>query len=399
MSRVKREVTIMWRGKVGGGLAIALLTIAVSGAAAADRQVGELAEGGDIGSTDVVSYMQLFGVDSNTAILEMSELGAVAALQDELESQAQDQFGGLWIDHQPYRVTVAVTKLTADVQTTLDKARLTDSPTVKLVENSLVTLTTAQRALDGIDIRHDSYIDVRKGQVVVEVANAADQSIVSAQAADLGQAPVSVDVVPQLAQPAALLHGGQGLYNWSGCPAGFTVRDHFVLGARTGFVTAGHCYGATFTYYGTALPYVSRQTAGNVDAMYRLDGNHEAVPSFIYNLAQQTRPQSGTSSTVVGQGICKYGPQTKYQCGTVDTITFSDLYWVTNAYGFVRAYNCSGNMVDGGDSGGPVFFGNLAYGLTSGYQPGACGTNFNMLIYGKITPALNALDVNLLLAP
>jgi hypothetical protein len=74
----------------------------------------------------------------------------------------------------------------------------------------------------------------------------------------------------------------------------------------------------------------------------------------------------------VGSSVCKYGHTTGYTCGTIDTTSLCN----NGSCTYVRVSGGSVNLSEGGDSGGPWFFGNTAYGThcigmgnDAGYMP------------------------------
>ncbi len=60
----------------------------------------------------------------------------------------------------------------------------------------------------------------------------------------------------------------------------------------------------------------------------------------------------------MGSQVCKQGKTTGYTCGTISTIS----YCASGACTWVRVAGNGTNLSEGGDSGGPWFSGNTAYG-------------------------------------
>jgi hypothetical protein len=65
----------------------------------------------------------------------------------------------------------------------------------------------------------------------------------------------------------------------------------------------------------------------------------------------------------VGATVCKYGRSTGYTCGEIIN---KDYCWPNAACTYIQVSRFNTNLVDGGDSGGPVYAGNDAYGIVKG---------------------------------
>ena len=183
---------------------------------------------------------------------------------------------------------------------------------------------------------------------------------------------------------------------WSGCPSGFTVQNG--SGVK-GFITAAHC-GNILSWNGVNLPFVAQISGANSDSQWHTTASYTAIPAFFY---QGTSSRWVTASTtwnniVVGSFACKNGPATGYTCGTIDSKSYSPSWLAGHANAvFVRVGNCDVNMVSEGDSGGPVFYGFTAYGITSGKEVDIfCGFR-NKLIFNAANHATVPLGLSVLL--
>lgn len=91
-----------------------------------------------------------------------------------------------------------------------------------------------------------------------------------------------------------------------------------------------------------------------------------------------TRPITGTvsrSSQAIGEFVCKYGMTTGYGCGYIQTKDY-DPGSPNNQPTYIRVANTAGydNLANYGDSGGPWFVSNNAYGtMTHKIEPGTNG--------------------------
>ena len=148
------------------------------------------------------------------------------------------------------------------------------------------------------------------------------------------------------------MYGGLSI---TGCTSGFTVRNS--AGTR-GVSTAGHC-GNSQTLSGVALTFRGESYSGSYDVQWHNASGHTYTNTI--KVSTSTRAITGTrarSSQTVGSQVCKQGRTTGYTCGTISTTT----YCASGACTWVRVAGNGTNLSEGGDSGGPWFSGNTAYG-------------------------------------
>jgi hypothetical protein len=153
------------------------------------------------------------------------------------------------------------------------------------------------------------------------------------------------------------------------CTTGFVVTD----GARTGIATAAHCPDSL--RYGDALEKdVPLSFVGQWGWRFRDVQIHEGAgterPIFYADpdkrAARRLVSWRNRTSTRAGDTVCHRGETSGYSCSQVDLVDYAppgDLcggpcapVWVT-----VRGPACKG-----GDSGGPVFLGGVAFGMLKG---------------------------------
>jgi hypothetical protein len=114
----------------------------------------------------------------------------------------------------------------------------------------------------------------------------------------------------------------------------------------------------------------------DADAQWHTTPGFATQPEFIFQANQARRFVTATktrANIVVGEAVCHYGPVTGNGCGTIDIKDYRpnpfDPNWVINpAFTFIRAQNCNLDLAKPGDSGGPVFFNNTAFGILSGHE-------------------------------
>ena len=201
-----------------------------------------------------------------------------------------------------------------------------------------------------------------------------------------------VPVVAKWAQPFQPSHtyGGKLIDKVMGsqvpfCTTGFTVKD--AVSQLTGVMTAGHCsddYWANGdpTYHESPAIWYVVDFSGlrwdrNQDfAWYQT--SHVEYPKFWDGFGLRTQTGTQPRLQMEDNVVCHYGigsdnlpDETGYSCGVVDSITLNpgatycnggpcDAIWVLVIPGG-HDLEC-----EPGDSGGPYFWGNIAWGIQSG---------------------------------
>ncbi|GAB3239091.1 S1 family peptidase [Kineosporia babensis] len=265
----------------------------------------------------------------------------------------------------------------------------------ELVEYSAAQLTSATKELDRTArIPGTSWaVDPASNQVLVSVdstVKGADLAQVKAAVADLG-AKATLEQVP--GKFTTKINGGTAIYGpTSGrCSLGFNVRR----GTTDYFLTAGHCAEAISTWYagGNGRTLIGR------NAGYSFPDNDYALVQYtgtitregtvnLYNGTSQDIASAGTPT--VGQTVYRSGSTTGVRSGRVTalnaTVNYDD---GTTVRGTIRTSVCA----EPGDSGGSLYAGTVAYGLTSGGS-GNCsigGTTY----FQPVPEALSAYGVSI----
>lgn len=284
-------------------------------------------------------------------------------------------FAGLWIEHKPqFRVVV---QLTAGGKETL-RPYVEHGPLADLIDVRYASVTSTKleadqaesiRLLERIGVKADFSINIKNNFVEVNVTDP-EQLQNTLQSAGV-QLPRTIKIikVSKLISPAADIYAGLGV---NGCTTGFSA-----IYRRTNdrvMTTAGHCPDQQ-SYQGKALPFQGQITAGSVDLQFHLSlPNYSSVP--LMYIGSSTRTVTGTKSRAnqaAGSLVCKYGVNTKYTCGYIANTTTRPIGYLTNPNAtFVRVSASGVVQCREGDSGGPWFNGNTAYGITSGYTGDDC---------------------------
>ncbi|MGW4378385.1 S1 family peptidase [Kitasatospora sp. NPDC004531] len=241
------------------------------------------------------------------------------------------------------------------------------------------TLAQVSTAIDQAGVNGIAWhTDRATGQVVVT----ADSSVTPAALAKLSRAAGTKHLKiertagtfnPLLSAGAAIYGGGYR------CSLGFNV----VKGGVYYFLTAGHCGNIAGTWYSNSGQTTQVGTTSS-----------SSFPGTDYALVKYTstsHPGGYTAaSAYVGEAVKRTGSTTGTHSGTVTalnaTVRYSD---GSTVRGLIQTNVCA----EGGDSGGPLYDGTKALGLTSGGS-GNCssgGTTF----FQPVTAALSAYGVSL----
>ncbi|ELS57723.1 S1 family peptidase [Streptomyces viridochromogenes] len=186
------------------------------------------------------------------------------------------------------------------------------------------------------------------------------------------------------------LSGGDAVYSRDAagtlrCSLGFNTQD---TAGNHYFLTAGHCTNGTTDWYSDRLVTRIGTTAGS-----SYPGNDYGL--VAYAPGQPAPPGTigdqditGAANARRGQAACRRGSTSGTHCGLVTGVNWSARYPDGVVTGMIRTNICA----EPGDSGGPLYAGTLALGLTSGGS-GNCATPPSVTFFQPVTEALNAFGV------
>ncbi|GAA2080796.1 S1 family peptidase [Streptomyces albiaxialis] len=230
------------------------------------------------------------------------------------------------------------------------------------------------------------HIDKKTDRLVVTADNRVSDADLAKIERAAGGSAGALDIERTKGTFKRYLSGGDAIYasSWR-CSAGFNVRS----GSTYYFVTAGHCTdGAGNWYTNSGRTTLIGPTAGS------------SFPGNDYGLVRYSSSVShpGTVGSVditraadptVGQNVTRRGSTTGTHSGRVTALNATVNYGGGDiVYGMIRTTVCA----EPGDSGGPLYSGGTALGLTSGGS-GNCssgGTTF----FQPVTEALRAYNVS-----
>jgi streptogrisin D len=236
-------------------------------------------------------------------------------------------------------------------------------------------------------------VDPAANQVLVSV----DDSVTGAKLAKVQSVVGSLGGAARIERVAGtfstLISGGQAIYVGSNrCSLGFNVQNS--SGQRF-FLTAGHCTNIGSTWYsnsshtstlgtrtGTSFP-------GNDYGIVRYNSGVSNPGNVWLYSGSTTRDITGAGNAVVGQTVQRSGSTTGVHSGTVTALNQTVTYQGSGTVsGLIRTTVCA----EPGDSGGSLFAGNTAIGLTSGGS-GNCTTG-GTTFFQPVTEPLSVFGVS-----
>ncbi|MEU1627777.1 S1 family peptidase [Streptomyces sp. NPDC020096] len=262
----------------------------------------------------------------------------------------------------------------------------------KLVRNSQARLDADREALNTrAAIPGTAWVeDPRVNQVVVT----ADRTVSHANLAKLTEIARSLGAGVAVRRTAAelrpLIAGGDAIWGSSArCSLGFNV----VKGNQLYFLTAGHCGDAVNSWSATrGGPQIAATAASTFPrhdyalVQYTATVDH---PSAVDLYGAGTRPITGAADAITGEAVQRSGSTTGVHSGHVTGLNATVNYSEGQVDGLIQTDVCA----EPGDSGGPLFDGATALGLTSGGS-GDClmgGETF----YQPVPQALQAYGVRI----
>ncbi|MER7520610.1 S1 family peptidase [Streptomyces sp. NPDC126499] len=232
------------------------------------------------------------------------------------------------------------------------------------------------------------HTDAATGKVVVAVDSTVSQAEIATIKRQAGAHAGALKIERTPGRISKLISGGDAIYasSWR-CSLGFNVRNS--AGADY-FLTAGHCTDGAGTWYANS---------GRTTVLGSTSGS--SFPTNDYGIVRYTNTSIAKPGTVgsvditraadptVGQSACRRGSTTGTHCGSVTGLNATVNYGGGDiVYGMIRTNICA----EPGDSGGALYSGSTALGLTSGGS-GNCssgGTTF----FQPVTEALRAYGLS-----
>jgi streptogrisin C len=376
---------------------VAMAALAVSGTAMAQVR---LQTADEALLQDAASFAHLSGLPEGEALARLRAQAETADATDALSREFAGRLAGIWIEQQPvFRIVV---RLTGE-EPVASRALLAGGMSVPVdfvtgasaTREELLTALTAHQPALRAALRYPPGlgIDPRSGSLIV-LANAQDVDVegreaLAARLADIAGVPVTVRTLGREGDMA--VEGGArvvGINPADGrryaCTTGFTVTD----GLRAGVVTAAHCPDALSYMDDVAgavpLEFVGQWGWGFQDVqVHATPGPLE--PRFFADTAKTlARTVTGSRSragTRVGEVVCHRGERTGYSCAEIEMTDFAPAGDLCGGACLPTWVAVRGPTCRGGDSGGPVFLGTVAFGIVKGGSyaaDGRCGFYYYM---------------------
>ncbi|MFF4801713.1 S1 family peptidase [Streptomyces sp. NPDC001351] len=231
-------------------------------------------------------------------------------------------------------------------------------------------------------------VDSKNHRVVVTVDSTVSKAEIAKIKQQAGSNAGALTIKRTSGQFKPLISGGDAIYGGQyRCSLGFNVHS----GSTYYFLTAGHCGQVASTWYsnsghtttlGTNVGYTF---PGSDYALVRYTNSSISHPSTVGN---QTISSAATPS--VGTTVYRRGSTTGTHSGRVTALNATVNYGSGDVvYGLIQTTVCA----EGGDSGGPLYGGTVAYGLTSGGS-GDC-TSGGTTFFQPVTAALSHYGVSI----
>lgn len=354
------------------------------------------------------------------ALLDEEEAAAVWQLEagpvtTELREQFSNDFAGAWIRDKYIEVAFAA-KSPAGASAIIDESPIP----IKVIEDfgvSEIEMAATSREI------HDAAVDYVGNGVAVTSGPIPDRKVYQVEFASEKDDVVTREVLAQRVEDLKLSldnifqagalggfvietyvaeAGAIGDASWgqaggtavNALDSGLSCTSGFVVSARTGpdigVVTAGHC--------SNNLRQISPNGNFNFDFRAQHIGTYGdmqwmrspvMMDAWFHYDDGLGRAQKARSDVSINSNVYVYGRYGGRQYASVVGLNQSHTGNGRTSYGLVRI---NGSTVLNGDSGGPVYLGNTAFGIIKGY--GAFDD-----FYTPINPVLNQLQVDLCIDP
>ncbi|MEU9013982.1 S1 family peptidase [Streptomyces sp. NPDC048479] len=249
-------------------------------------------------------------------------------------------------------------------------------------------LTAASDAVLDADVAGTAWlIDKTTNTLVVTADSTVSKAEIAKIKQEAGANAGAIRIERTAGTFSKLISGGDAIYatSWR-CSLGFNVRS----GSTYYFLTAGHCTDGNPPWYtnsshSTSIgPTAGSSFPGNDYGIVRYSNTSIAHPGTV-----GSQDITSAANATVGMSVCRRGSTTGIHCGSVTGLNATVNYGGGDiVYGMIRTNVCA----EPGDSGGSLYSGSRAIGLTSGGS-GNC-TSGGTTFFQPVTEALSAYGVS-----
>ncbi|MGW2281765.1 S1 family peptidase [Streptomyces sp. NPDC001770] len=253
---------------------------------------------------------------------------------------------------------------------------------------STAQLTAASDAVLTADVPGTAWsVDPATKHLVVTVDSTVTQAEIAKIKESAGDEAGALRIERTAGTFSKLISGGDAIYasSWR-CSLGFNVRS----GSTYYFLTAGHCTDGAGTWWSNSAHTTTLGTTSGSS----FPGNDYGLVTYTNSSVTKSGTVgsvdiTGAANATVGQSVTRRGSTTGIHSGTVTGLNATVNYGNGEVVsGLIRTNVCA----EPGDSGGPLYSGTLAIGLTSGGS-GDC-TSGGTTFFQPVTEALSAYGVS-----
>jgi len=330
---------------------------------------------------DAALYSAQFGVPPAEALRRLKAQEASVSATDAIAREFASRLAGISIEHSPeYRIVVLLTgseavpdRRTAGVPIVFKTgARATHAEAVATMRRHMIDIRTDLQGARGAGY------DQRTGEVVLLVSPAEAEArgidAIRTRAEALSGVPVRVVVNPLLESNMMVVGGAraEGVNTQTNrrnrCTTAFVVTN----GEVNAITTAAHCPDQLF--YDDDGNSVSLPMIGSWGAAYRdvqINGSADSPDPYFYSdeangSLRAVETWRNVASTRAGDFVCHYGSSSGYSCSTVELTDYAPPGELCGGPCSPTWVTVKGPACVPGDSGGPVFVGNVAFGIAKG---------------------------------
>lgn len=335
---------------------------------------------------DAAAYAGLHNVAIDEARRRLAAEQATVAATDAIAAEFAGRLAGITVEHSPaFRIRVLLTGATpvpariaraGGVAVPIDfrtGARATRAQVVAAESRQAEAIRARLPGAQGIGF------DPRTGEMVVLVDLAAvqgqDEEALRADVEAVAGVPTRLRVLGRTMDGnSSGVEGGSRVEGQADgrrffCTTGFLVTD----GARNGVITAAHCPDE-LTYVGadgtqTPLAFVGQWGARFQDVQVNVGAVGDRPLFYADPGRRAARPVTATrrrGATRAGDTVCHRGEASGYSCSEVDLTDYAPPGELCGGPCTPDWTTVTGPGCRGGDSGGPVFAGTVAFGILKG---------------------------------